>query len=187
MNNLEIRAYATGHPTTREIFRGVYPIDLLPTNKKKKRGVYIVNLDPSTGEGSHWVAVDIGGGKTRNIYFDSYGMAAQDKRLKKFLGKHYKKNLKRLQHPLTTTCGQWCLYFLLRRSENWSMEEIVKPFSKNVGHPLTLLNDHVLNYLIKMNFKERKENKVIDRRFLKDQLRKQVALHMITNLRKLLR
>ena len=141
---------------------------------------YIVNLDPSTESGSHWVALEIG---RKKIYFDSYGLGPRDKKLKKILGKKYEKNLKRLQHPLSTTCGQWCLYFLLRRAQKWSTKKIVRPFKKNLINP-TLINDYVLNFLIEKNFKGEKEHKVIDKVFLKDQLREQIAQEMRSNLKK---
>lgn len=180
MNTSEIRNLATAHPKTKKKFKGIYPIDLLPPNKKV--GIYIVNLEPSTKSGSHWVALEIG---KKNIYFDSYGMGPRDKRLKKFLGKKYEKNLKRLQHPLSTTCGQWCLYFLLRRAQKWSPKEITRPFNKNLKKP-SLVNDHVLNFLIEKNFKteRKKEQKVIDRNFLKDKLKEQMAREMWSNLKK---
>lgn len=178
MNTLEIQDLASAHPEGKKKFRGIYPIDLLPSNKKA--GIYIVNLDPSTESGSHWVALETG---RKNIYFDSYGMAPRDRRLKKFLGKKYEKNLKRLQHPLSTTCGQWCLYFLLRRAQKWTTKQIVKPFKKNDRNP-TLVNDYVLNFLIEKNFKVKGENKhkVINRSFLKHQLKEQIAREMQSNL-----
>ena len=179
MNTAEIKKLATRHPEARKKFNGIYPVDLLPSVKKE--GVYIVNLDDSTGDGSHWVALEIE--KRKNTYFDSYGLPPKDKRLKKFLGKNYRKNLKRLQHPMTTTCGQWCLYFLLRRAQNWTVREIVKPFKKNLEKP-TLINDHVLNYMVEKKFKLKKYVKVIDKEFLKDQLREQVAQQMSANLLK---
>lgn len=55
-------------------FRGVYPVDLLPTLKPKQ--CCIINLDRSGMSGSHWVAVYFEGG-TYYVY-DSFGRKSSD-------------------------------------------------------------------------------------------------------------
>ena len=73
-------------------------------------------------------------------------------------------NSKQVQHPLSTMCGQWCLYFILRACQGWDMRKMLKPFYSNKP----LINDHVLNIVVKKHFII--NEKVIDRKFLKVQL-----------------
>lgn len=151
---------------TREHFRGVYARDALPANPKN--GFYIINFDKTGEPGSHWVSVEIG--KKFNSYFDSYGKPPPFHHLLKFLsGKKFRRNTQQVQHEYSTTCGQWCLYFIWRRCNGWNMKNITTPF-KTKNH---LLNDHVMNNIIRKRFKL--DKKVIDRPFLKKQICRKMA------------
>lgn len=177
MNTKEIRLLATTHHQTNKIFNGVFAADELP--RKKKEGIYIVNLDESHKPGSHWVAIEIVSKKGEpHFYFDSYGLPPKKMSVKKILRPKYTFNRKRLQHVLSTACGQWCLYFLLRRSQGWTPLKIFEPFKiKN-----SLVNDHVISYLVEKNYKSKSWKKVIDINFLKKQLCIQDCKPMKVNL-----
>ena len=69
---------------------------------------------------------------------------------------------------LSTSCSQWCMYFVWRCSENWKPHEITSPF--NTKKPL--VNDYVVNYLIEQKF--RTDQEVLDRKFLTGQICKQM-------------
>ena len=166
MDTAEIDSALRKNPYTKDKFVGVFPSNCLP--KKRLKGYYVVNLDPAHKAGSHWVAFHIEKKNGNNMYFDSYGLGPPYKHFKKFLGK-YTRNKKQLQHPLSTTCGQWCLYFILRRCQGWSMKAILKPFySKR-----PLINDHVVNVVDEKNFKIKES--VIDKKFVRRQIAKQMS------------
>lgn len=167
MNGEEIQSLAMKHPEVSKHFIGVFSSNTLP--EPASVGFYVANLDPDTKEGTHWVAMDITGGKDGNIYFDSYGLPPCGDAFLKCLGKNFIYNSKRLQHMLSTTCGQWCLYFLLRRAHKWSLDEIVEPFQdQGMDHSRSIVNDHVLNYKVEQLFNT--DLDVIDRAFAVEQI-----------------
>ena len=121
--------------------------------------------------GSHWICMQIG--KSSNSYFDSYGKKVPkfaEAHFHSFLGnkKKIERNSKQLQSEFSTTCGQWCMYFVWRKCTGWNMKNITSPFKSEM--PLT--NDYVMNNLVKKTFGTDKD--VIDRSFLKEQICKQM-------------
>ena len=85
------------------------------------------------------------------------------------LGGLYIYNSKRLQHSLSNTCAQWCIYYIWRKCQGWSLRNILKPFySKDF-----LINDHMLNLVVNNNFKINR--KVIDKEFVKIQIARKTA------------
>lgn len=159
------------HPKISLKFKGVFSCNTLP--KHASEGLYVANLDPDTRDGTHWIAMDITPEKEANIYFDSYGYPPHGKSFLEFLGRNHIFNNKRLQHLLSTACGQWCLYFLLRRAQNWKLKEIVSPFrDQGKEHMKSIVNDHVLNYKVEKLFNT--DLDVIDRAFATEQM-----LHML--------
>ena len=97
----------------------------------KSKGVtkigLIFNLDPHYKEGSHWVAMFIDIRKKAIYYFDSYGDKVP-RRLMKFvrtvrkqarnLGEKYKfEQTSRRHQYLTTECGMYSLYFIIKLLE----------------------------------------------------------------------
>lgn len=159
MNGGEIDKVLSNNQNTKKKFLGVYAKDQLP--KYAHRGYYVINLDTSDKPGSHWVALEIN--KKGAIFFDSYGLKPKDVYILRFLkGKKIKYNQKHVQHPLSTTCGQWCIYFIWRRSTNWTLQEMLRAFFPK----RFLTNDHVLNIVLKSHFKIK--NQVINKKFLRE-------------------
>ena len=86
--------------------------ETVPDNHKL--GLFIYNLEPSNMNGSHWVATYV---KDRVInYFDSFGMPPFQE-----IVRHAKeRNLtllhqnRQIQNLYTSTCGYFCLYFLMK-------------------------------------------------------------------------
>lgn len=119
-------------------FLGVFPSDRVPSLKRfsTEKGL-IVNLDPASKPGSHWVALFITprgkGKKTLVEYFDSYGFPPMVN-LPRSKQQNYRIvfNKCRLQGYNTTTCGQFCVYFVSQRLKNKSFAWIV---SKLKGQP----------------------------------------------------
>ena len=128
---------------------GVYPADMLPTKAAvAKPGFYVANTDPHFKAGEHWVAFYIPIDMTRNPmeYWDSYGLKPPEIFVP-FLNPTYLRNTKFIQHPLSSTCGQYCIYYILMRYNGHSMEKIVSIFSED-----TLENDIMVNQTVEHNF-----------------------------------
>ena len=169
MNSEQIERALKKNTSTARYFRGVYARDTLP--RKPRQGFYVVNFDKNGESGSHWICIRIG--KSSNTYFDSYGRTPPPFAkacFTKFLGlkKKLQKNTKQLQSDFSTTCGQWCIYYIWRTCNGWNMKNITSPFKLQTP----LVNDHVMSFIVKKNFGI--DEKVIDRPFLKRQICKQM-------------
>ncbi len=129
MNTSEIQNILRRNNASKLNFGGVYALNELPKIAKNK--AYIINLDKSYENGSHWVAIyfDKNG---RGEYFDSFGLPPFLPELKDFLNRNCKMwlyNSKRLQSKDTLVCGQYCIYFLIKRFNKKKIKDIVNEFS----------------------------------------------------------
>lgn len=120
-------------------YKGCYSSDLLPTVDRSPFA-FITNTDPSNLPGTHWVAIYI-----RNRigeYFDSGGFYPPP-RLEKYLDRnclYWKYNRKLIQHPSSSTCGLYCVYFVKNRVKFNTMEEPLKIFSSNLRKNEIIIN-----------------------------------------------
>ena len=123
---------------------GVFPLDLMPPSRGRPECM-VVNLDPQNKPGSHWIAIYInqdGFGE----FFDSYGRCPEKKEIKNYLKKNCKDwtvNEKLLQSPLSSTCGQYCIYFLYHRVYGVPMHRIVEVFSSDLNKNDFLVSEWV--------------------------------------------
>lgn len=161
MNTQQINFAVEKIPLLKKKFQGVWPIDKIPQNPKT--GYYIINLDPSHKKGSHWVSVKITS-RGKNIFFDSYGFPPQKGEIKSFVGKKYEFNRKRLQNIFSTTCGQWCLFFIYFAHKKFTLKEMFKHFS----HKHLYANDFFVNETIRDIFETK--TAVVDKKFLFNQI-----------------
>ena len=146
MNSSEISAILNSHIGIRKEFNGVYPADMLPVNILKP-GFYVINTDPHYKGGQHWTALYVAKDKQKPMeYWDSYGFKPP-KVFEYFLTTPYLRNTKFLQHPLSSTCGQYCIFFVLQKYLGRSLQNIVSLFSEN-----QLENDIYVNDYIENNF-----------------------------------
>ncbi len=107
-------------------FIGVFPCDKLPQHRQ---GCMIVNEDPSTKEGSHWVAIFLLPNNQAE-YFDSYGSTPRVQKIENYLkGYDTMVNTKQVQSLFSTTCGQHCLYYLHNRCRGLPYGFIVDSYS----------------------------------------------------------
>ena len=150
--------------SNKDSFIGVFSSDTLPSYVQT--GYYVVNLDMSQQPGSHWIAIKISKSKCKNEYFDSYGLGPPIVPFKKFMRYNYTCNSRRLQHSLSTTCAQWCIYYTWRKCQGWSLKNILKPFNSKENN--FLISDHVLNLVVNNSFKINR--KVIDKKFVITQI-----------------
>lgn len=117
---------------TRSSFKGVYSRDTLPQNLSSLPSLIVANTDPSYLRGSHWVAIWISGKKV-GYFFDSYGLAPahHHKNFEDFMKENctlYTHQRNQLQSQITTTCGEWCVYFGKVASSH-EIEEISNHFT----------------------------------------------------------
>ena len=167
MDDFTINKILLLNKVTKNSFKGVFSSDTLPSYAHT--GYYVVNLDTSQQPSSHRIAIKISKSKCKNEYFDSYGLGPPTVCFKKFMKYNYIYNSKRLQHSLSTTCAQQCIYYIWRKCQGWSLRNILKPFySKDF-----LINDHVLNLVVNNTLKINR--KVIDKEFVKIQIARKTA------------
>jgi hypothetical protein len=117
---------------------GVYANDTVPRRISARPACYIVNTDPISKPGKHWYAVFLDTDGRREV-FDSYG------RTPSAMNVDY--NPVRIQGPLSSTCGQFCLYYLCQKVRGRSMKEIVNDFSVDF-----VLNDMCVAEYVNRNF-----------------------------------
>ncbi|RWS21522.1 hypothetical protein B4U80_06898, partial [Leptotrombidium deliense] len=114
-------------------FVGTFPRDNIPTTTRRPAS-FIVNTDSSNEPGEHWVAIYL----TKNNkaeYFDSFGLPPLHRDLTEFIHEHAKNGVKYnnicIQHPLSTTCGKFCLKYVQWRSMGYTMNDFLSNFSRN--------------------------------------------------------
>ena len=138
MNTLEILKVLEQDRYVSPLFHGVFPIDQLP---KCSNGAYVVNTAKSNHPGEHWVAVYMSGNTVD--YFDSYG-GKPSSRLKRWWGnRQCTYNPVPLQSPLTSACGQYCIYYLIHRCRGITLDEMLLDFCADVDHNDQLVYDFV--------------------------------------------
>lgn len=137
---------------TRSIFVDVVSSDTLPPEAVSRRPcAYIANTAPAQNPGEHWVCFYFNK-LPPHEYFDSYG-GEPPKHFKHFLERNdFKRNTRLIQHPSTTVCGQYCLYFILMRSKGIPFESFVNNFSKTD----LLNNDATVNRAVEAYYKIKK-------------------------------
>jgi hypothetical protein len=131
----------------KEIFKAVLPYDCLP-KAPSYPSAYVVNTDPLGKEGQHWLAFyyDISGKCT---FFDSFGHSPAFFGLEAYIEKTSTKweyNTQQLQSIFSSTCGYYCIYFILLKSRNFKMCDILNLFNKT--------NFHINDYIVSKIFNE---------------------------------
>ena len=171
MDTYQINGLLKRHMTTRDKFVGTFAFDEIPHIISSDTRFVIVNQDPSTMNGSHWVALEV----TRGIpntshsgtYFDSYGQqppAFMDKAVVQTIGPQYIFNKKPLQAQFSTTCGQWCMAFIHQRCLGTCLQDFLDKFdSKDLWE-----NDEKVNRYVERTF--RTDLDVVDENFLRSQI-----------------
>ena len=156
MDTVQLTGILSSDPHARNCFIGVVPCNHLPTKFSKAPACLVVNTDPSWKQGAHWLAVYMD--ENRDLeFFDSYGQDPEQYRLVyDFLKRNgqnkWKENRKQLQGPLSSTCGQFCLYFLLWRCRGIKFEKIMSGFDESV-HTNDFMVTTFVNSLLKESTK----------------------------------
>ncbi len=112
-------------------FKGVYPLNLMPAMKKPL--AIIVNTHPSDKPGEHWVSIIInkdGFGE----YFDSFGLPPLHSEFVKYLDRNcengWRFNPIPLQNKRSTTCGHYCVLYVIFRCLGYSYDDFISRFTR---------------------------------------------------------
>ena len=135
------------HLATRSTFINTFAADTLPRYPRlQKPASYIVNLSTSKSKGSHWVCFFF---PVHGLpeYFDTFALDVPFY-FKDFIGQTYKLSNNIVQSPLTTTCGQHVIFYILLRCLGMSMEQILTLYNQKD----LLSNDIAVNNIINKTF-----------------------------------
>ena len=132
MNTVQIQRLLNKDPFAKSIFKKVCAKNQL--QRVDYSSAYVINSQPSSKPGEHWIAVyfDKHG---KGEYFDSYGLPPSVNGFTTFMERNSKTwiyNDKTVQSLFSTTCGHYCVYFILYRCRGYSMRHIVSRFSSNL-------------------------------------------------------
>src|SRR5579871_5314319 len=107
-------------------FAGVFAADEIPERFAQYPVGYVINTDPRALPGQHWVAY-YHSSPNSNEFFDSYGNPPSTFSLKTFPQLTYNKLC--FQELDSDVCGQYCIFYLYKRSKNFSLDYITKILS----------------------------------------------------------
>ena len=117
----------------REIpsFIGVFASDKIPQVINQFPASFVVNTDPSDKPGEHWVAFHVPKEDVLE-FFDSYGQHPSKYGFQDFIRRFSTViwNAVTIQSPTSNVCGQYCIYFLLKRNSGNSINCIVYHLKK---------------------------------------------------------
>ena len=117
-------------PVTTHLIKGIKTRDI-PVPKKigKTPAIYVVNTGYARA-GVHWVLALFN--SSHNIFFDSFGRSPKELLLASQLDRINTSvlfNTKKLQHPKSSVCGHWVIYYTYFLCKGHSLSEISSQFS----------------------------------------------------------
>lgn len=148
MDTRQIASILHSCPTMSRVFRGVFPLDKIKSERGGS-GIYVCNTHPSNKPGEHWIVIAISPETCGGEYFDSFGVPPQQQEFSDFLNKNttsssWMYNRERVQHPLSTVCGHYCVLYALNFARNRSMEHFLALFdSKNCFENDIIVHEYV--------------------------------------------
>lgn len=120
---------------TKKAFIGIFAIDQLPKSIPHLPTLLIINTDAKNLPGRHWKAVFISQERQGEV-FDSLALPLSTHLLKwlnNFTYGRWKRNKMAVQHPLSSICGVYVLYFILNRLQRTSLHSIMGEFGKTTS------------------------------------------------------
>lgn len=117
--------------STNIFFRGTWPSNHIPKPLPKRDQGFIVNTHPCQKEGEHWIAIAILKDGTGE-YFDSFGRKISVPEIQNYMNvncSRYHISNRMIQHPISTSCGVYCVDFIQHRSRGRDMNSFVRGFS----------------------------------------------------------
>lgn len=118
---------------TWRAFDNVYSVDTLPSSVTHYPIFIVLNTHPHNLSGQHWKVIFIHKDR-RGELFDSLALPPNIP-TQQWLRKHtrqWKRNERAFQHPHSTTCGAFVLYFILNRLRVRRFKSITQKFSRNL-------------------------------------------------------
>lgn len=111
---------------------GVFPSDKIPDIRKFPCAL-VLNTDKHDEKGSHWLAVYIQDQRTLE-FFDSFGLPPDvyGEDITRFIKRYCRIQWNKipLQSLTSNVCGQYCIYFIVKRSQGHCMKSIIHLLSK---------------------------------------------------------
>lgn len=138
---------------------GVFPADRIPVEFPKP-AAFVINLDNHNQPGSHWVALFVNE-NFKFEYFDSYGRKPPPE-INKYIMENsstFEYNKKCIQKFFTSTCGQFCIFYLAWRARGISMKHIVSVLEKDFADEFVA---GFINNLFNVNTKVFDENFILN-------------------------
>lgn len=126
MYKRQIEAILELDSDAKHSFNGVFAMDELPAMCQE--GSYVINLDDHDEPGSHWVVAWRSNDKVE--YMDPFGLPPFDERCLAFLGSNLFYNSVKLQLLLSSACGFYCVYFIIKRASGLAANSIVDILSR---------------------------------------------------------
>ena len=134
MDEHTLKRCLSKHPHTQRYFRGVFAKDeihppLLPNS------IYIVNHSVRKMGGNHWICIWVTP-ECLVCYIDPIGAPPPVcKEFERLLEREplYIFSQKRVQHPLSISCGKFCLLFALYLARGKSVVEARQVFGENLA------------------------------------------------------
>lgn len=163
MDNITLGKICKNDSVVTRIFDGVYALDTIPTRLIAPVAL-IVNTDPINEMGEHWIAMYIDS-QYRGEYFDSFAMQPTPYFVN-YMNNNCTEwiyNNKCLQNAFTSTCGQYCLFYLYYRCRGKSMSEILNMFTSNY-----VRNDESVIKFVRNKYNVK--TKLVDTSFIIDKL-----------------
>ena len=112
------------------MFAGTFPSDIVPIQQRKYPQAFVINTAPNRTSGEHWTALILTDSKC--LYFDSLGCQIQNvsllKSLKKVGVRYYKYNSCQIQSVLSSSCGYYCIAFVMSFVSNSSYSNFMSKF-----------------------------------------------------------
>jgi hypothetical protein len=132
LNSYQIYKILKKDDFAKQNFKAVLPRDKLPTRTTYPAS-YAVNTHESSKKGEHWLALhyDYNGFCT---FFDPFGLSPVYYKLDKFIRRTSRggfiHNTQQLQALTSTVCGYYCIYFILMKSRDFLLDDILSLFDK---------------------------------------------------------
>ena len=148
MNTEQIYQILCSDQLTKSRLGRVCALDQLPDNLEKLPCIFVCNTDPSNLPGQHWIALyfdEQGHGE----YFDSLGPYSVNREIVSYMDMHtlsWHKNENQIQSLYSNVCGQYCIYFLMKRCRNISINTVVNHFTSDFIKNDIFISDFIKKY-----------------------------------------
>lgn len=151
-------------------FEGVYAVNTLPSDPLIGKS-YISNTDEIHQSGEHWVAFFFPKDSLPE-YFDSFGLPPLKDGFYRFLKRfpYFNYNATHLQAPLSSICGEYCIFYITQRMNGSTASDILSLFDEKSS----VYNDGLVKNFMKRHFDENVE--IYDKQFINQQIIKYIQL-----------